>query len=106
MHRVELKDRMGSILPCPAYVPNAPCGVERRSSCVYIKWTFSFLMHRVELKASRIFSIFSLYRRVPNAPCGVESLEFSENFLPQNPVPNAPCGVESVSDVDWPNPDG
>ena len=52
-------------------------------------------MHRVELKALRVFYRWALhYSHVPNAPCGVESLTF--RITPRIPrlVPNAPCGVE------------
>jgi hypothetical protein len=61
----------------------------------------SFLMHRVELKASRRGGGTPLQvSTVPNAPCGVESAMF-ERFLNRVElrsvckVPNAPCGVES-----------
>ena len=52
MHRVELKvsvslERADSL----AMVPNAPCGVESNLSVFSLKDSFTFLMHRVELKA-------------------------------------------------------
>ena len=55
-------------------VPNAPCGVERVVSDVFVGEADT---------------------HVPNAPCGVESLSPPNPSQKTTPVPNAPCGVES-----------
>ncbi len=53
MHRVELKEEWDPIkLFLGGEVPNAPCGVERRTKEVVSKSKLLFLMHRVELKAN------------------------------------------------------
>ncbi len=53
MHRVELKASIGVLLLEMAWVPNAPCGVERKVLCLNFKARRKpFLMHRVELKVS------------------------------------------------------
>ncbi len=51
MHRVELKGQCCGRRVCKEGVPNAPCGVERRTGCWLALAFFGFLMHRVELKA-------------------------------------------------------
>ncbi len=39
-------------------VPNAPCGVERLSIRYHLTYSHRFLMHRVELKAAVFVSTF------------------------------------------------
>ena len=75
MYRVELKDNTTSkSASSKTFVPNAPCGVEsRQNKLMTLQRNFSFLMHRVELKALRIDTFHTFLRHlVPNAPCGVE----------------------------------
>ncbi len=79
MHRVELKET-NSVISIQIFhnVPNAPCGVERRAlgkgkclrkavpnapcgveSCIFLipqRIKLRFLMHRVELKATKFIS--------------------------------------------------
>ncbi len=52
MHRVELKEKIRSLKGIKyVFVPNAPCGVERRQAGASQKAEQgAFLMHRVELK--------------------------------------------------------
>ena len=51
MHRVELKAFEASVVAAAVgAVPNAPCGVERRTRHSQLKFKRGFLMHRVELK--------------------------------------------------------
>jgi hypothetical protein len=94
MYRVELKVLSGNIYSFNIYVPNVPCGVERlrllltypkayphvpnvpcgvESACNLCKHSEVFLMYRVELKGSSMFSKKSC--KVPNVPCGVERIE-------------------------------
>ena len=76
MHRVELKVKLGYqvVITALYVVPNAPCGVERGLLGLLSFSHFSFLMHRVELKAVRREGKTITTSPVPNAPCGVESL--------------------------------
>ena len=62
------------------YVPNVPCGVERRN------------LSSLSLRKSK---------GVPNVPCGVESQLSGWKEHWGQVVPNVPCGVESKRD----NPD-
>ena len=64
MHRVELKVFEGGLFyfaKGQEEVPNAPCGVERSQIRSQRKNCGMFLMHRVELKASKLdeFSVFN-----------------------------------------------
>ena len=76
-------------------VPNAPCGVE--SEHVWCRWRrwWTFLMHRVELKAwgwnfRHLCGFLFLMHRVELKD------KYIHSFVPcQEVVPNAPCGVES-----------
>ncbi len=54
-------------------VPNAPCGVERQKTELFMNLPSLFLMHRVELKEQEHLAC-PMSSRVPNAPCGVESV--------------------------------
>ena len=96
MYRVELKVRWWVFYSYPYYfVPNVPCGVERRDKGEPHQFHQSFLMYRVELKAKGLGCIFftSLFA-VPNVPCGVESNNYEACLFLSIEVPNVPCGVE------------